>query len=128
MQNLPEFLRLIWETSPKYLLLNVFLRVVKASLPLVMLYLGKLIIDEVLLLLEGHPEGDLNDLWLLVGAELVLALLSDFASRLITLVDSLLGDLFANRTSVRLIEHAATLDLYYFEDSEFYDKLERARR
>src|SRR6201999_115715 len=43
-------------------------------------------------------------------------------------MDSLLGDLFSNYTSVRIMEHAATLDLDQFEDSAFYDKLERARQ
>lgn len=43
-------------------------------------------------------------------------------------MDGLLGDLFANQTSIRLMEHAATLDLEQFEDATFYDKLERARR
>jgi ATP-binding cassette subfamily B protein len=43
-------------------------------------------------------------------------------------VESLLADLFSNRTSVMLMEHAATLDLYQFEDPDFYDRLERARR
>ncbi|HEY0245526.1 MAG TPA: ABC transporter ATP-binding protein, partial [Mucilaginibacter sp.] len=42
--------------------------------------------------------------------------------------DSLLGDLFSNHTSIRIMEHAATLDLDQFEDSVFYDKLERARQ
>jgi ATP-binding cassette, subfamily B, bacterial len=45
-----------------------------------------------------------------------------------TLVDSLLGDLLSNHTSIQIMEHAATLDLDQFEDSEFYDKLERARQ
>src|SRR6478609_6053491 len=44
------------------------------------------------------------------------------------LVESLLGDLFSNHISVRLMRHAATLDLAQFEDPEFYDHLERARR
>ena len=45
---------------------------------------------------------------------------------MINLMDSLLGDLFANYTSMRIMRHAATLDLDQFEDSVFYDKLERA--
>ena len=45
-----------------------------------------------------------------------------------SLVESLLGDLFSNHISVRLMRHAATLDLAQFEDPEFYDHLERARR
>jgi ATP-binding cassette, subfamily B, bacterial len=49
-------------------------------------------------------------------------------SRVSALLESLLGDLFANRTSVQLMQHAATLDLEQFENAEIYDKLERARR
>ena len=45
-----------------------------------------------------------------------------------SLIESLLGDLFSNDISVRLMRHAATLDLEQFEDPEFYDHLERARR
>jgi ATP-binding cassette subfamily B protein len=60
--------------------------------------------------------------------EFGLAILSELMNRGITLLDSLLGDLLSNKTSEQLIRHAATLDLYQFEDSEFYDKLERARR
>jgi ATP-binding cassette subfamily B protein len=46
---------------------------------------------------------------------------------MINLTDSL-GDLFSNYTSIRIMKHAATLDLDQFEDSVFYDKLERARQ
>ena len=44
------------------------------------------------------------------------------------LADSLLSERFTNATSVRLMEHAATLDLEDFEDSEMQDRLDRARR
>ncbi|MDX1530435.1 MAG: ABC transporter ATP-binding protein, partial [Rhodothermales bacterium] len=54
--------------------------------------------------------------------------LSDLLGRAVALTDSLLGDLFTNATSVRLMAHAATLDLAHFEDADFYDRLERARR
>jgi ATP-binding cassette subfamily B protein len=65
---------------------------------------------------------------MLVGLELLIAVLSDLLNRATTLLDSMLGDLFANRSSILLMEHAATLDLAQFEDSAFYDKLEKARR
>ncbi len=106
--------------------LNIVLRILKAAIPLSMLYVGKLIIDEVILL--SQHGGNMKLLWIYVGAEFALAVLSDILGRIIALVDSLLGDLFSNRTSVRLMQHAAELDLDQFEDSVFYDKLERARR
>ncbi|RYY91082.1 MAG: ABC transporter ATP-binding protein, partial [Chitinophagaceae bacterium] len=67
-------------------------------------------------------------LWKLVALELGLALLSDALGRVTSLIDALLGDRFANDTSVRIMQHAAMLDLEQFEDSTFYDKLERARQ
>ncbi len=126
LRNLPPFFKLIWKTSPSLTLTNVVLRVLQSALPTAKLYVGKLIIDEVLLILDST--GDTNYLWQLVALELVLFLTSDLLSRAINLVDSLLGDLYTNQTSVDLMRHAATLDLYHFEDSEFYDKMERARR
>ncbi len=125
--NLPRFFRLIWETSPSMTVGNVLLRLVSAAIPLSMLYVGKLIIDEVIAQAQ-NPTQDLTHLWGWVGLELGLAILSDIISRGISLLDSLLGDLFANKTSEKLIKHAATLDLYQFENATFYDKLERARR
>lgn len=125
-RNIPPFLRLIWQADAKLATANVVLRVAQAALPTAILYVGKLIIDEVLLVLDGG--GDSTFLWQMVALEFGLALLTDLLSRATSLVDGLLGDLIANRTSVDIMRHAATLDLYQFEDADFYDKMERARR
>jgi ATP-binding cassette subfamily B protein len=127
LRHLPPFFRLIWETSPGLAIGNTVLRLLKSVLPLAMLYIGKEIVDEVIRLID-LSQPDYSYLWLLVGLELGLAVLSELLSRGISLLDGLLGDLFANNTSVKLIRHAAQLDLYQFEDPDFYDKLERARR
>ncbi|MEM9887984.1 MAG: ABC transporter ATP-binding protein [Bacteroidota bacterium] len=127
LRNLPLFFQLIWRASKKMTLLNVSLRLLKALLPVSMLYVGKLIIDEIVLLIE-QGEATPRYLWTLIAIELALALSSELLNRVITLVDSLLGDLFSNTTSTAIIRHAATLDLYQFEDADFYDKLDRARR
>jgi len=92
-----------------------------------MLYVGKEIIDQVIEL-AGHRQESHQYLWTLVGIELGLTIVSDLLNRCISLFDSLLGDLVANKTSVDLVHHAAKLDLYQFENPIFYDKLERARR
>ena len=77
---------------------------------------------------ETQATGDPGGIWRLVVLELALAVLSDVLGRANTLCDSLLGDRFTNRVSVRLMQHATELDLASFEDPVFYDKLERARR
>ncbi|MEM0993857.1 MAG: ABC transporter ATP-binding protein [Bacteroidota bacterium] len=127
LRNLPLFFRLIWEASASMTLINIGLRLVQALLPVSMLYVGKLIIDEIVRLMEQSEAAE-KYLWTLVAIELGLALFSDLLSRLITLVDGLLGDLFSNKTSTAIIRHAAKLDLYQFEDADFYDKLSRARK
>ena len=107
--------------------LNALLRIARSAMPVSLLYVGKLIIDQVILLSHKHGSST-HHLWQLVGLEFGLAILTDALSRGTTLLDALLGDLFSNHTSVRIMEHAATLDLDQFEDSAFYDKLERARQ
>lgn len=127
LSNLPRFFRLVWQTSPRLMALDALLRIVKSAMPVSILYIGKMIIDQVVLLVRGTTTSH-HFLWQLVILEFALALLSDGLSRIITLIDSLLGERFANFTSIRIMEHAAGLDLDQFEDSDFYDKLERARQ
>jgi ATP-binding cassette, subfamily B, bacterial len=137
LRNVPPFLKLIWNTSPAIAASSMGLRLVRALLPVTTLYVGKLIIDEVVRL-AGTPggPGSLNGwlgsglldrlLWL-IALEFGLAILADAFGRVVSLLDSMLGERFSNATSIRLMEHAATLDLEDFEDSEIQDKLERAR-
>lgn len=138
LRNLPPFLRLIWQTNPFLTITTLFLRLVRALLPVATLYIGKLIIDEVVRLVqsplpldslsEWWNSGALEPLFALLALEFLLAIASDVLGRLVSLVDALLSELFVNATSIRLMEHAAKLDLEDFEDSELQDKLERARR
>ena len=133
LRYLPPFFGLIYNIAPRLTVVNFGLRLVRAAIPLAVLYVGKLIIDEVVRLTQlgtavSWEGGDFRVLLLYVGIELALALLQEAVTRGMTLGENLLGDLFANETSVRLIRKAAQLDLYQFEDAEFYDKLERARR
>ena len=72
--------------------------------------------------------GVLDTLRWLLAIEFGLAIVSDLLGRLVSYGDGLLSELFTNATSIRLMEHAATLDLEDFEDSELKDKLDRARR
>ena len=127
LRNLPAFFKLVWQTSPWMTIVNSLLRIIRSATPLGLLYVGKLIIDQVVKISHDHNLGT-HYLWKLVATEFALAIISDGLTRAITLMDSLLGDLFSNHTSVKIMAHAATLDLDQFEDAEFYDKLERARQ
>ncbi|HEY8009468.1 MAG TPA: ABC transporter ATP-binding protein [Rudaea sp.] len=138
LRNVPPYLRSIWNTSPLLSFATIVLRFTRALLPVFTLYVGKLIIDEVTHLLRagGHhadwhewlASGELTHLWMLLGLEFALAVASDILGRVVSLIDSLLSELYSNTTSVRLMEHAASLDLEDFEDADLQDRLDRARR
>ncbi|HEX5662759.1 MAG TPA: ABC transporter ATP-binding protein, partial [Xanthomonadaceae bacterium] len=138
LKNLPPFLREIWATSKPLTTASMGLRLVRALLPIVTLYVGKLIIDEAVRLVGAGVRfdslqaawegGQLSHLLTLLLAEFALAIVSDLLGRLVSYADSVLSELFTNATSIRLMEHAATLDLEDFEDPDLQDKLDRARR
>ncbi len=107
------------------------LRAIRSLIPVAVLWIGKLIIDGVIAGVATVHGGGTPNWWhlaSLVALELGIAVVGEGLARLSSLLESLLGDLFANRLSVRLMKHAATLDLAQFEDAEIYDHLERARR
>ncbi|MGV8941379.1 MAG: ABC transporter ATP-binding protein [Lysobacter sp.] len=138
LRNLPPFLRMIWATSPSLTLSTLGLRLVRALVPIATLYIGKLIIDEAIRLIavgtsfetiqSAWHSGALDHLAWLLAMELGLAIGSDLLGRLTGYGDALLSELFTNATSIKLMEHAATLDLKDFEDPDVQDKLDRARR
>src|SRR6478609_8348158 len=128
LQNVPRFFKMVWQTSPRMTLISIALRLLRSAIPLAVLYVGKLIIDEVVVLHAGKGTLSTDSLWKWVAIEFGLVIFSDVLNRGINLMDGLLGDLFSNHSSVRIMAHAATLDLDQFEDSVFYDKLERARQ
>src|SRR5216117_3966409 len=131
LKHVPPLVRLVFQTHRGYTICILLLRVIRSFIPVAVLWVGKLIIDAVIAGVATVHAGGLPDwrhLALLVGLELGIAVVGEGLARLSSLLESLLGDLFANRLSVRLMRHAATLDLAQFEDAEIYDHLERARR
>jgi len=118
---------MVWNTSPALTTGTVLLRLISSVIPVAQLWVGKLIIDQVVRALQGRL-ADPHRIWVYLAYEIALAVVSDLLSRAVNLTDSLLGDKFTNHVSLRLMEHANQLDLVSFEDPVFYDKLERARR
>jgi ATP-binding cassette subfamily B protein len=131
LKYVPPLLKLVYETHRGYTIAILALRVVRSFVPLAVLWVGKLIVDGVIAAVRLRAAGGAVDwryLGTLVGLELAIAVAGEGLARLSSLLESLLGDLFSNRISVRLMQHAATLDLAQYEDAETYDHLERARR
>lgn len=137
LRNIPPFLALVWRAAPGLTLAMVALRLMRAVMPVAMLWIGKLIIDQVVAL-SGTPGPEtLRDWWdsaladtliWLIALELGLAVAQDVLGRLVAYVDALLQEKLVIDISIRLMDHAAGLDLASFEDASFQDRLDRARR
>ncbi len=126
LRYVPALFRLIWRTHRGYTAAMIVLRVARSVVPVMTFWVGKLILDSVIAAKAAH--GSLSQVWRYLVLELAIVLTGEILARASSLIESLLGDLFSNAMSVQLMEHAAKLDLAQFEDPEFYDHLERARR
>jgi ATP-binding cassette subfamily B protein len=78
--------------------------------------------------LAAHRAGAAVQIWKLVAFQFALSVGGDLLGRAGSLLENLLGDRLSEHISLQLVIHAAKLDLAHFEDSDFHDRLERARR
>jgi ATP-binding cassette, subfamily B, bacterial len=126
LRNVPTVLRFVWESGRTVVVLGLISRVIASLLPPALFWISKLIIDTIYRILTVHePIG--SRLWWLVAAEFAIAVAAGVLGRVIDYLDALLAGRYMNHISVRVMEHAASLDLIAYEDPTFYDRLERAR-
>jgi ATP-binding cassette subfamily B protein len=126
LRNVPPVLRLVWEAAPAVVASGLALRVITALIPLATLAVSKWIIDMVVAAVK-HPGPLPSVIWILLAADFLLAALGNILGRAIDYTDARLADEFTLEVSMRVMGHAALMDLACFEDPAFYDKLERAR-
>ena len=126
LSYIPRFFKEIWQTNKKLFLIASFCRLIAAFLPVVILWIGKIIIDDIIRITSAGDK-DFSTLWKYVLIEFILVVLSDLVSRAISLTDGILGDQYNIKTSVKIIEKTNEIDISLLENSEFYDKLDRAR-
>ncbi len=124
-------LQLVWATSRLLTLMLAGLTLVAGLLPAAVAWLGALIVDSVVAGMATHEAtGEVVSgpvlRWVMVEAGLVVAMAA--VQRGLSASQSLLRAQLGHRGNVMILEKALTLELRHFEDSEFYDKLTRARR
>ncbi|MCC7444346.1 MAG: ABC transporter ATP-binding protein [Saprospiraceae bacterium] len=126
LKAVPRFFKEIYATSPVLFIINISARLLNSLSPVAILWLGKMIIDEILHQISVDNK-DLGNLWMYIAIEFGIVIVSDLLGRVINLTDSLLGDQYSNKSSELIIRKSSELTITHLEDPEFYDKLERAR-
>ena len=124
-------LALVWTTNQALSIALAVLTLIAGILPAGEAYVGALIVDAVIHAADLHRRAgvtDLTSVFKFVALEALLVAASSMAQRGLSLAQSLLRAQLGQRINVMILDKALTLDLTQFEDSEFYDKLTRARR
>jgi ATP-binding cassette subfamily B protein len=122
---------LVWETNRRLTITLVVLTLAAGLLPAAMAWVGKLIVDGVVLQMEVVRGGSAADYWAVLQLVLIegcIIGLLNVSQRGINACQSLLRAQLGFRVNEMILQKALTLDLSQFEDSEFYDKLQLARR
>ncbi len=120
-------LGLVWNTSHLLTVALAILALVSGLLPGAIAYVGKLIVDSVVLANRSGLMIDRQTALSYVCLEAVVIVLFAAAQKGLVVSQSLLRVLLAQRVNELILEKALTLDLAHFEDSEFYDKMSQAR-
>jgi ATP-binding cassette subfamily B protein len=119
---------LVWATSRALTLALIVLSVVAGLLPAGVAYVGKLIVDSVVAAIDSGTEAARDQALSWVALEMALVACVAAVQRGISVVRALLRAQLGNRVNVMILEKAITLELHHFENSEFYDRMTRARR
>src|SRR5580692_1673199 len=126
LRNVPPVLGIVWQSGPAVVAGGLIFRLFASLLPMALLWVTKLIIDGIVRAASSHQPVQPR-FWWLVAAEFGLAVLSTILTRIIDYLDALLADKYTRYVSIRVMKHAAELDILAYEDPVFYDRLDRAR-
>src|SRR5579863_1307359 len=126
LRNVPAVLKIVWDSGPGVVVFGLITRLLSSVLPVFLLWITKLIIDGIVRAISTH-QAVRPGFWWLVAGEFSLAVLNSILIRATDYSDSLLADKYTRHVSIRVMDHAASLDLQAYEDPVFYDRLERAR-
>jgi ATP-binding cassette subfamily B protein len=124
-------LDLAWTTSRGLTIALLALTIVAGLLPAGIAWVGAHIVDSVVQAIRDYPasgSGAYRPVLGYVALEAVLVAALAAAQRGLQTCQSLLRAQLGQRVNTMILEKALTLELQHFEDSEFYDKLTRARR
>jgi ABC-type multidrug transport system fused ATPase/permease subunit len=127
-RQVPGTFRLLWRASPRGTLAIALLTAIAAVIPAGIAWVGKLIVDGVVLAAKTGDPSDRERVLFWVGIELSLMAATTVVGRLKGYLREVVGAKLAKTLSVRILEKALTLEMRHFEDSEIHDKMQNARR
>lgn len=127
LASLVRIMRFVWSGKPGYSLILCLLNVLQGIIPIYTLWIGKLIIENVVRGIGGGQEAFIKMVYLLIFL-FGLSILSSILASGSDIIHTLLVDIISNQINVKIIEKSTSLDLCHYENPVFYDILTRAQR
>jgi ATP-binding cassette, subfamily B, bacterial len=129
-KNIPRAFRLVWQAHPTGTVAMALITLIAAALPISQAWVAKLIVDEVVAAVNGGTpvEAALSATLPYLAIEFGLLTTGAILNQARSLVEHILNARLGNAINTAIIRKALELDLHYFEDAQFYDKLQNARR
>jgi ATP-binding cassette subfamily B protein len=129
-RNVPKAFALVWQSSRPATLVMAVITLLSGLLPISQAWVGKLIVDEVVAAVTNGTEAmtALRAAAPYLGVEFLLLTAGAVFSQVRNLSEHILNARLGNTINTAIIRKSLALDLHYFEDAQFYDKLQNARR
>jgi len=127
--NTPKLFRLVWQARSVYIILLSIITIIEGILPVCQLWVGKLIVDDVVHAVGSQtPKDELKHLFLLAILALILTLAVTLMQKLRNYINVMLNSKISVRVNILLLRKSVELDMTYYETSTFHDELEMAKR
>jgi ATP-binding cassette, subfamily B, bacterial len=129
LSDVTRAVTLVWNAHPKFTSLIAILTVIQGVLPVISLWISKLLIDTVAITIQGGALGgqhNLMHLLVLVGAQAGLFFFVSFLGSVQESIRPMLGDILSNQINLKILNKANSLEVSFFENEEFYNKLQNA--
>jgi ATP-binding cassette subfamily B protein len=121
--SLPRVLRLVWSTHAPLTLAMGILSLIQGFTPVASVWITSQVIDSVVKAALTHNIGLI---WFPIVLQLSITLFASLLSTLSNIAQQMVQELVSNRIQIMILEKADTLDLSFFENPEFYDKMRQA--
>ena len=129
MQSLLSILRLVWDCKPRLVVLIFILTIISSLIPFAQTVVAKYVLDSIIAAIDSKGAwADIQSVMIFIGIEFLLVVAGRFLSQYLDLEREILGEIFSKASSSRIIAKGVSVDLAHFEDSEYYDKLQKAQR
>ena len=126
MRNIPRAFRLVWNSSPKWTALSIFIALLMSAFPLIGLYAQGHIMDELVALLRSpNSKWDSLKFWVILVAG--IGLFGSVLKSILTLVSDRQSQDFTDAMKDVVYQKSSEVDLSFYEDSKYQDTMRRAQ-